>query len=93
LAYYKSFLDKEMSNQKHPIHSLFKFNAESRESKCMVSGCRDSLKGKNTTNLIRHAEKKHLEEYVHLMAAHNKNKAQPNTKKTVRSVSTELPIS
>jgi hypothetical protein len=82
-----------MSNQKHPIHSLFKFNAESRESKCMVSGCRDSFKGKKTTNLIRHAENKHLEEYVHLMAAHNKNKAQPNTKKTVRSVSTELPIS
>ncbi|XP_046651648.1 uncharacterized protein LOC124342632 isoform X3 [Daphnia pulicaria] len=75
-----------MSNPKfklHPIHSLFKFNAESRESKCMVSGCRDSLKGKNTTNLIRHAEKKHLEEYVHLMAVHNKNKALPNTKKTV----------
>ncbi|XP_046451509.1 uncharacterized protein LOC124199645 isoform X2 [Daphnia pulex] len=71
-----------MSNQLHPIHSLFKFNAESRESKCMVSGCRDSFKGKKTTNLIRHAENKHLEEYVHLMAAHNKNKAQPNTKKT-----------
>ncbi|EFX80453.1 hypothetical protein DAPPUDRAFT_304043 [Daphnia pulex] len=79
-----------MSNQKHPIHSLFKFNAESKESKCMVSGCRDSFKGKYSTSLIRHAEKKHLEEYVHLLAAHKKNNAQPNTKKTVRRNATEV---
>ncbi len=71
-----------MPNQKfklHPIHNLFKFNAESRESKCIVSGCRVSLKGKNSTNLIRHAEEKHMEEYVNLMAVHKKNKAQLNT--------------
>lgn len=56
----------------------------------MVSGCKDSFKGKYSTSLKRHAEKKHLEEYVNLMAAHKKNNAQPNTKKTVSRLLTLL---
>lgn len=70
-----------MPNKKvnlHPIHELFKFDAQIKESKCLVNGCKVSIKGKNSSHLKRHAKGKHPLEYdAYLMTANKETEVQP----------------
>ena len=51
----------------NPIHELYNFNAQSKKSKCLVSDCSVSIKGKNASHLLAHTKAKQPIEYaVHL---------------------------
>lgn len=48
---------KEVKKKVHPVHNYFAFNREKQESICKTAGC--ILKGKHSSNLLRHIQRKH----------------------------------
>jgi hypothetical protein len=47
----------------HLIHNYFDYNEETDKSKCKVIYCKTELKGKNSTNLVKHLRTNHKTEY------------------------------
>ena len=76
-------------NSKHPVHSYFNFDEKKNRSVCVT--CKDSISGKNPTNLINHLKKngphtkaKHHEEHSLLKTRYDESRKKSQAEKRNR---------